>query len=76
MSIEFAQFVREKEAELKRDFTIAEISEGSGISENTIKRLLRGRVSRIDQRTIDGLCRFFDVPNGPVPFVIYPGANK
>ncbi len=71
MNIEFAQFLREKEAEERRDIPVSEIAKGSGVSGDTIRRLIKGKVTRIDNGTIRGLCRFFKVPDGPVPFIVF-----
>lgn len=75
MTIEFAQFVREKEAEMRRDIPVDEISKGSGVSGDTIRRLLKGKVNRIDMGTVNGLCKFFNVPTGAVPFIVYNGGQ-
>jgi DNA-binding Xre family transcriptional regulator len=74
MMIQFPQFKRQREVELDRDFSIKEIAEGSGVSADTISRLLRGKVKRMDEKTMNGLCAFFGVePGQPVPFIIYEG---
>ena len=71
MTIKFAQFKRQMEAKMDRDFTTGQIAEGAGISADTVSRLLNDKVTRIDSKTINGLCRFFDVEPGPVPFIVY-----
>jgi DNA-binding Xre family transcriptional regulator len=77
VSLNLAQFKREKEAEWGRDISWQEIMDGAGISRNTLARLLRDDTSRIDKKTIDGLCKFFKVPSGPVPFIVYiPGREE
>lgn len=77
VKVNLAQFKREKEAEWGRDITWNEIIEGAGIGRNTLARLLRGDAQRVDNDTLRGLCRFFEVPPGPVPFVVYePNGNQ
>lgn len=71
VKVDLAQFKREKEAEWGRDITWDEITEGAGIGRNTLARLLRGDAQRVDNETLSGLCKFFRVKPGPVPFVIY-----
>jgi DNA-binding Xre family transcriptional regulator len=71
VSLNLAQFKREKEAEWGRDISWQEIMDGADISRNTLARLLRDDTSRIDKKTIDGLCKFFKVPPGSVPFIVY-----
>ncbi len=73
--VNLAQFRREKEAQWGRDVSWQEIIEGAGISRNTLARLLSGKAQRVDKVTMDGLCRFFEVPPGPVPFVVYAPDN-
>lgn len=68
-----AQFKRQKEVEWKRDISWQEIMDGANISRNTLARLLSGKAQRVDNETADGLCAFFKVPLGPVPFIVYNG---
>ena len=71
VKVNLAQFRREKQAEWGRDITWQEIMDGAGISRNTLARLLSGKAQRVDKATLAGLCRFFNVPPGPVPFIVY-----
>ncbi len=71
----FKQFVLEKQVQWGREITIKEISEGSGVSRDTVSRALSGTLTRIDESTVLAFCKFFKVPPGPVPFIVYePGA--
>lgn len=69
--IKLAQYRLEKQAEWGREITIKEMAEATGISRDTISRLLKGTPTRIDKNTIYALCEFFGVPPGPVPFIVY-----
>ena len=71
VKVELAQLKREKEVEWQRKISWDEITTGANISRNTLARLLRGNAERVDNKTADGLCRFFKVPAGPVPFIVY-----
>lgn len=71
VKVNLAQLKRQKEAEWGRDISWQEIIDGAGISRNTLARLLSGRAQRVDNATADRLCRFFKLPSGPVPFIIY-----
>ena len=57
--------------ELGRRLTIAEVARGTGLERNTIKSWLDNRTTRYDQPVIDALCRYFDVPAGMIPFIVY-----
>jgi DNA-binding Xre family transcriptional regulator len=76
VTVNLAQFKREKEAEWGRDITWQEMMDGAGISRNTLARLLSGKAQRVDNDTANGLCKFFDIPPGPVPFIVYVPDNE
>ncbi len=70
--IQLKQYVLKKQAEWGREITIKEMSEKSGISRDTISRMLSGKPKRIDENTVFALCGFFNVPPGsPIPFLVY-----
>ncbi len=69
--IDLKQFVREYEAKHQRDVTWAEISEATGMAETTLNRLMNGHSKRVGLDVLDRLCQHFDVPSGPIPFVIF-----
>jgi transcriptional regulator with XRE-family HTH domain len=69
--ITLAQYRLQKQAEWGREISIKEMAEATGVSRDTISRLLKGTPTRIDKNTIYALCKFFDVPCGPVPFIVY-----
>lgn len=71
VKVTLAQLKREKEAEWGRKISWQEIMDGAEISRNTLARLLSGNAHRVDNDTASGLCKFFKVPPGPVPFIIY-----
>lgn len=66
--VDLEQFIREKEAEWKRNITWREISEETGLSESTLSRVIHS-AKRPDLETIGKLCKFFNIPPGPVPFI-------
>ena len=66
------QFVRQKAAEWNRDITWTEISEKTGIDENTLTRFSKNRSKRVDLGVLYKLCEFFGVPDGaPIPFLVF-----
>jgi transcriptional regulator with XRE-family HTH domain len=76
MSVETTLFElwKQKEAEWNRTITIAEVASKTDISRATLIRLRQGKTSRPDLEVIGKLCKFFNVPPGPVPFLVYePG---
>ena len=70
--IKLKQYLLEKQAEWGREISIKEISEQSGLSRDTISRMLNGHPTRVDQGTIFALCSFFKVdPGTTIPFLVY-----
>lgn len=65
------EFWKQKEIELGRTITVAEVTEATGVSRATIMRLRAGSTTRADWDVIGKLCRFFNIPPGPVPFVVW-----
>ncbi len=74
--IKLKQYVLDKQAEWGREISIKEMSENSGISRDTISRMLNGSPTRVDENTVFALCDFFSVqPGDPIPFLIYDPAG-
>lgn len=74
--IQLRQFLLDKQAEVGRVIRPGELAKETGISRDTIYRLLNRRVSRIDEQTIFALCRYFGIePGKPIPFLIYEVEN-
>lgn len=71
--IEITLFEFWKKAELERGqrITVAEVVRATGLQRNTIQGLLDGETRRLDAHVLNGLCKYFNVPPGPVPFLIY-----
>jgi DNA-binding Xre family transcriptional regulator len=70
--VKLKQFVLEKQAREGREILLKEIAEESGISHDTISRLWNDKTTRVDEKTIFGLCKYFGVqPGQPIPFLIY-----
>ena len=65
------QFWKQKELELGRTISITEVSNATGLHRDTIRRLLDDETTRFDKPVISGLCKFFEVPPGLVPFLVY-----
>ena len=73
---DLAAFWTEKEKEWGRTISIYEVMQATGISWVTVKRMRQGKAWQANGRVIDALCRFFGVPAGPVPFLVYAGNGK
>lgn len=70
--IQFKKFLLEKQAEWGREIQIQEMADQTGISRDTISRLMNQKITRVDEKTVFALCDFFGVPKGePIPFLIY-----
>lgn len=68
---ELFRFWQEKELELGRRVTVSEVARQTGVSRNTIQRLLDGDSSRFDGQTLSAICTYFHVPAGRIPFLVY-----
>lgn len=71
VTMDLKQFKRQVEAQTRRDITWAEIREATGLAQSTINRLMNNKNERVDLSAIDRMCKFFGLPAGPVPFIIY-----
>lgn len=65
------QFWKNKELELGRPIEIIEIAKATGLHRETVANLLEGRTTRFDEPVLQKICKFFNVPAGPVPFIVY-----
>lgn len=65
------EFWKEIETKQRREISVAEVAEATGLSRHTITRFKNGDTNRFDGETIDKLCAFFGIPAGPIPFIIY-----
>jgi len=65
------QYWQTKELEAGRRISVSEVARQTGVSRNAVQRLLDNDAARFDGATIAALCQFFDVPPGPVPFLVY-----
>jgi transcriptional regulator with XRE-family HTH domain len=63
-----------KEAREGRRITLTEVSEVTGLAPETIRNLRNDKTRRFDEDVLLALCSFFDVPPGPVPFIVYQPA--
>ncbi len=70
------EFWKEKEIEWGRTITVSEVAATIEASRDTITRLRDGKTTRYDGPVISRVCKFFDVPPGPIPFLIYEPDNK
>jgi hypothetical protein len=64
-------FWKDKEKQLGRRITIADIADATGLHRNTISDYFNNQIVRPDLEVIDKLCKYFDIPSGPVPFIQY-----
>lgn len=71
VTVDLKQFKREAEAQLRRDITWDEIREATGLAKTTINRLMNDKNQRVDLSAVDRLCTFFNLPAGPIPFIVY-----
>ena len=67
----FFEFWKSAEIDRGRRITVAEVAKATGLRRNTIQGLLNGETTRFDAPVIDALCCYFNVPAGPIPFLVY-----
>ena len=65
------EFWKQKEIERGRPITVTEVARATGISRDTLTRLRSGQTDRPDLEVLSKLCKFFDIPTGPIPFLLY-----
>lgn len=65
------EFWKQKEIEAGRTITIKEVSEATGVNRDTLTRFIKGKMVRFDEDVMSKLCKYFNVPPGPVPFLVY-----
>lgn len=65
------EFWKQKEIEWGRTIPVMEVADAIGTSRDTITRLRKGTTTRYDAPVISKVCQFFDVPAGPIPFLVY-----
>lgn len=66
-----AEFWKQKETERSCKITVAEVASATGLARNTIDAWLENNMTRYDKPIINAFCKYFDVPAGPIPFLIY-----
>lgn len=60
----FAALLAEKQIKERRNVSLAEVSEATGISRKTLYAWENNTVTRFDTPVIDALCRYFQVSPG------------
>jgi transcriptional regulator with XRE-family HTH domain len=60
----FAILLTEKRVKERRNVSLQEVAEKTGISRKTLWAWENNRVSRFDVSVIDALCTYFDVESG------------
>ena len=71
MKNKLSDYWRQKELERGRIITVAEVSRETGLHHNTVRKMLKDKTTRYDEPVLNKICAFFDVPPGPVPFIVY-----
>lgn len=65
------EFWKLKEAELNTTISIREMAREIGVSRSTLSGYMNNKVDRPDMRIVGKICKYFNVPPGPVPFIVY-----
>lgn len=69
--VDLFSFWQDKEKELGKKITVIEVAKAIGVSRNTLKHYLENKVERPDMKVVTKICDYFNVPAGPIPFLIY-----
>lgn len=72
----FAILLAEKRVKERRNISLAEVAEATGISRRALYAWENNSVNRFDTKVIDGLCRYFDVTMSDLLEYIPPGKKK
>ncbi len=67
---------RKRESETGRRLTNRDISKGTGISEHTIGRWMKGEVTQVNTQVVGELCEFFGCEIGDLLYVERTPAGK
>lgn len=62
---------KKKELEWGRPIEIIEVAKATGLHRETVASLLQGKTNRFDGDVLDKVCKFFGLPAGPVPFIVF-----
>ena len=65
------QYWKQRELEKGEPITVADVANATGLHRETVNNLLLGKTTRFDAPVLDKICEFFNIPPGPVPFIVY-----
>jgi transcriptional regulator with XRE-family HTH domain len=73
MTVKNMLFEYWKNEELRRGelIEIKDVAKATGLHRETVSNLLRGETTRFDTPVLEKICKFFNIPAGPVPFIVY-----
>lgn len=70
--VHLKDFILQKQAEWGKEIPIKDIVEKTGVSRDTVSRLMHNKAKNVHQDTIFALCEYFGIPKGqPIPFIVY-----
>lgn len=68
---EFGTLWKERELERGRIISVSEVCMATGLNWQMVDNMRTGKTNRFDSVQVGKLCKFFDVPDGPVPFLVF-----
>ena len=73
MTVKNMLFEYWKNEELRRgeSIEIKDIAKATELHRETVSNLLHGKTTRFDAPVLQKICKYFNIPAGPVPFIVY-----
>ncbi len=68
---ELFEYWKNYELKMGRATTILDIVKSTGLHRETVVNFMERKTTRYDEPVIEKICKFFDVPPGPIPFMVY-----
>lgn len=65
------EFWKNEELKKGKPIEIKDIAAATGLHRETVAGLLEGRTTRFDAPVLDAICKYFNIPPGPIPFIVY-----
>lgn len=65
------EYWKNEELRQGRSIEIKDIAKATDLHRETVSNILNGKTTRLDIPVLEKICKFFNIPAGPVPFIVY-----